>query len=260
MSEFPKKNIVVVGYPKSGTHWICRLVGELADCPILGEWGYFDQSQKKYEGLERISKFQCSKSHHIYDEIFSASSESIHKIIYVIRDPRDVVISGMHYFDFLPTTFRTFIKRLPKGTALYHMLKGFLHAFVPLKYRKKQMIKAVLKGNPNLNRWCAMSWKAHYTPYLEKNILFVSYENMLSQPLIECKKITEYLELSRTDEEILDSISKQSFTHRKAESLKKEDTKLLRKGQYGYWKNELTTAEKQLFLKTLKKEFSHFKY
>ncbi len=97
-----KKNIIIVGYPKSGTTWLSRLVAELVSCPLQGDWGFEDLNAPYKEGQNRTSEFQVFKSHHTFQEIKSASNLDIHKIIYIIRDPRDVVISGVHYFNFLP--------------------------------------------------------------------------------------------------------------------------------------------------------------
>ena len=42
------KNIIVVGYPKSGCTWATRLVAELVGCPVGGFW----QSDKKEIAVE----------------------------------------------------------------------------------------------------------------------------------------------------------------------------------------------------------------
>ena len=55
------KNIIVVGYPKSGSTWITRLTAELVGCPITGFWNQSNQNEIAREGQDRTSDFRCFK-------------------------------------------------------------------------------------------------------------------------------------------------------------------------------------------------------
>jgi hypothetical protein len=92
-------DVIIVGYPKSGNTWVTRLVAELIGCPVVGFLDYDDQPEIAREGLNRRSDYQCFKSHHQLHELCDIDTNT-KKIIYVVRDPRDVCISGAHYFHF----------------------------------------------------------------------------------------------------------------------------------------------------------------
>lgn len=246
-----KKNIVIVGYPKSGTTWLSRLVAELVSCPLQGDWGFEDLETPNKEGLERESEFQVYKSHHIFDEIENASKLEIDKIIYIVRDPRDVVISGIHYFSFLP---KLFAERRNKQK-INQVLRKTYNRLISKKEKKRQMIDTVFNGNKKMNLWLSLSWKEHFSSYLDKGILLIKYEELIDSPEIECQKILKHLEITKDIEHINISINRQSFQLRKLESIKtnnKQLKKILRSGSYGYWKNELTEKEIKLFIKNFK--------
>ncbi|WP_299313726.1 sulfotransferase domain-containing protein [uncultured Aquimarina sp.] len=248
-----KKNIVIVGFPKSGTTWASRLIAELIECPLNGDWGYENITSLYEEGEERISQYQCYKSHHTYDEIKKVSPLKIHKIIYVIRDPRDIVISGIHYFNFTISYF-PFIKLL-RIKMINHFLKKVLNKLIPKKTKKKLMNEAVLHGGKDVNYWLKTPWKEHYKKYFGKEILFVKYEDLLESPEIECNQILDYLQIESTSEHIKESINKQSFQKRKQEVSNRNNSslkKLIRNGSQGYWKKEFTDREIALFKKELK--------
>ena len=92
------KKIIVTGYPKSGNTWVCRLTAELVGCPVKGFWNSRHR-EAAVEGKNRKSEYGAYKSHHQLEELMKKGA-SDHKIIYVIRDPRDIILSGVNYFDF----------------------------------------------------------------------------------------------------------------------------------------------------------------
>jgi len=61
-----KKNIFIIGYPKSGTTWLARLLAEIIACPCKGYWGKRRTNRDEYatEGLKRKSEFRVWKGHH----------------------------------------------------------------------------------------------------------------------------------------------------------------------------------------------------
>lgn len=218
-------------------------MAELVSCPLQGDWGFDFLDALYKEGLDRSSNYSVYKSHQTYKELKNASNKKNYKIIYIIRDPRDVVVSGMNYFTFIPQYFQ--------NTSLlmrFNLMRRVVSKLVTQKEKKKEMINAVLYGNKSINHWLAKSWKSHYETYEGQEILFVKFEDLITSPEDEAHKILRYLDVQVSDDHIKESIFKQSFQYRKrTDTHKKHNKMILRKGEFGYWKEEFSEDEKNSF-------------
>lgn len=228
-------NIVVVGYPKSGTTWACRLISELLQCPFNGNWGFENKADYYLvEGENRTADFACYKAHHSYDQLASCWDLNPDKVVYVIRDPRDIIVSGTYFFDSF------FTKRLGLNTLKKYLLK----TRIGKNYLQNRMTKAILSGDQNLNEWLKRPWVEHLNDYKRRtDVLLIKYEDLLSDGITTCKQILTFLGYEISDEKISESINKQSFEKRKAQALRSAngiDLKLLRSGKEGGWHNELS--------------------
>jgi hypothetical protein len=246
------KNIVVVGYPKSGCTWITRLVAELVGCPVAGFW----KSNKReiaVEGEHRSSDVRVFKSHHTFDELGVAVHDPETRIIYVVRDPRDVAVSGANYFHFhrYPALER-FFHLLPSGDKLYkHTL---YHLVVPENYRIERMTEAVLHGSASVHQTVGISWKVHRDGYERRGVFMISYEAMLAEPEEQSCGILQYLGVQRSAAEIATAVRNQSFDVKKSEFLQKGErgrAKFMRIGKSGQWRDKLPERAKQLFARHL---------
>lgn len=253
------RKIIIVGYPKSGNTWITRLVAELINCPIKGLLYRDYVNEIAVEGLERLSKYECFKSHHQLHELNNEDINNV-KIIYVIRDPRDILLSGIFYFYKSCFLFKCFhLNKLPFKIHQNKVLMGVIKICM-----KRGMEKAIFQGNKKIHYWCRVSWKNHIIPYLNNpRILKVKYEDMLKSPLLESKRILGFIGIDKSDQSIIDAINKQSFSVAKQKFLNLNDFEkynFLRRGTSEQWKDEFSPKENLKFLKKLRFDLTMLNY
>lgn len=75
--------IIVVGWPRSGTSWSARLIINYLDGPGVEPWTHQSRGQHP----------QCFRVHEMSDEDIKSNLASGNKIMFVVRDPRDVATS-----------------------------------------------------------------------------------------------------------------------------------------------------------------------
>lgn len=254
------KNIIVAGYPKSGCTWATRLVAELVGCPVAGFW----RSGKKeiaVEGRDRISEFRCFKSHHQLHELEIDPADGENRIIYVLRDPRDIAISAANFFVFKRLGARTdrdgprWAKKLYART-LYPLL-------VRENFRLEKMTGALLEGAAEVHNWCRVSWKAHWRPYAEAGVPIVRYEDLLTQPAEEARRILQHLHLERSPEAIAEAVRNQSFARKKTELLRsglRGQARFLRVGKSQQWCEKMPLNLRARFARELGTELAAWSY
>jgi Sulfotransferase domain len=255
------KNIILVGYPKSGCTWATRLVAELVDCPVAGFWR-LDKKEIAVEGENRVSDFRCYKSHHQLAELQLPTQEVKKNVIYVLRDPRDIAISGAHHFTFHP---------FPRLARLFHgarrIKKLYQRTLYPLvatqDYRLERMTTALLHGCARVHNWCRVSWKEHWRPYQEAGVPIVRYEDLLANPEEQACRILRHLGIERTSEEIATAVHNQSFQRKKEALFRSGETgraKFLRVGKSGQWREKLPTHLQTRFAGELGDELAAWGY
>jgi len=255
------KNIIVVGYPKSGCTWVTRLVAELVGCPVAGFWRS-DKSEIAIEGENRVSDFRCYKSHHQLAELGVRPTDPETGIVYVLRDPRDIALSAANYFQF---------DRFPKFVALFRSVrrgeKFYRHTFAPLlareNYRFERMTEALLHGSPAVHNWVGVSWRDHWRPYQQAGVPIVRYEDLLAAPEDQSVRILKHLGIERTPEQIATAVRNQSFANKKEALLRMGETgraKFLRVGKSGQWRDKLPRHLQARFAKELGSELAAWNY
>lgn len=240
-----KNNVIVSGYPKSGTTWATRLVAQLLDCPVKGFWGK-DVYSIVSEGESRDSLFCCYQSHHFYDELSDQNGNEVHKIIYVIRDPRDIVVSGMYHFNFYPRIIEKMVLEHKVENSFFgRVIKMIGRKLVTKSQKINKMLETIKYGTPYI-LWCNYPWKEHVLSYLDKDVLVIKYEDLLNHSLKESKRILEFVSYQKNDNQILTDIQSQSFFTRKQEfelTGNKIKSTHLRKGKVGEWKYNLSKKQ-----------------
>ncbi len=142
-------SIYVVGYPKSGNTYTARLIGEVLQAPVTGEKNAVPIAT---EGLHRggnvtVKQLHLKLSREKIDDNFLASAVKVsfpnwqdQKVVHVIRDPRDVAVSCMFYWE-IESLERTlhYMAFAPENCPLYvhGSWKSFVEPWWKLSFNKE---------------------------------------------------------------------------------------------------------------------------
>jgi hypothetical protein len=220
-------DVFLVSYPKSGNTWTRFLIANLVypeknpDFSNINDLVPDPEAMAKRD-LERASRPRLLKSHQYFDPRYP-------KVVYIVRDPRDVVLSEYH-FD---------IKRRA----------------IPDDFPVPEFVARFVRGEVNhqSGTWFenAASW--FYTRRRDPRFLLVKYESLQSQAMDEMERIANFLGISATPERLAFAIE-QSSADRMRELEKKQahlwsstretrkDKPFVRAAKSGGWKAELSES------------------
>uniref|UniRef100_A0A8C1L849 Sulfotransferase n=1 Tax=Cyprinus carpio TaxID=7962 RepID=A0A8C1L849_CYPCA len=246
--EIQDSDVFVITYPKSGkteNHWshmlllkvqyaksICRTCDVTATINQLNServpWIELLDSRKQF--VSAPSPRICV-SHLPYKFMPVGLKQKKGKVIYVARNPKDVLVSYYHFHKYAnmletPKDFDTFFE---KGK----------------------------EGNVFGNCWFehVKSWFSHKD---EMNFLYITYEDMIKDLRSVVERITSFLARNLTSQQLNDVIEHSTFKNMKNNPqanyqqipvilLNHQLGSFLRKGTVGDWKNYFTVAQNERF-------------
>ena len=223
-------DIFIVSYPRSGNTWARFLIGNLlhpespvtfANVESIVPEIYFLPNQK----LLRMPRPRLMKSHEYFDPRYK-------RVIYFVRDPRDVAVSMYHYC----------MKRrnIPDSLAIDEFIPRFVDGEFFLDFGT---------WGEHVQSWCA-------TRKGKTGFLCIKYEEMLSQPGQELAKIAAALGIDALPEKIsravelssarqMQSLEKQQSANWKLTGVTRQDIPFVRQAKAGGWKGNLSAPAVQ---------------
>jgi|tagenome__1003787_1003787.scaffolds.fasta_scaffold20717232_2 hypothetical protein len=213
----------IVSYPKSGNTWTRFLIANLVypeKSPDFRNINYLlpDPEALSKRRLAALQRPRIIKTHQYFHPAYR-------KIIFVVRDPRDVAVS-LYYFHLKMRDYR-------EGHAMDQHVKGF-----------------VSNVNPLYGTWGenVASWLA--TRGNDTNFLLLRYEDMLESPARELQRIADFLHIEKTPAQLAAAVERSSADNmRKLERLQaldwsstkdtRQDIPFVRSAKSGDWRTEL---------------------
>ncbi len=243
-----------IGMAKSGNFWVHTLLTEVRKAakiettsyiqqdpiyPVAKKWQLSFENQadidtlmiSNHQAFSRISSIYNMPIDNMEDYAKKASLVWLHspyvarttdvlkhfeKIIYIVRDPRDITLSSSRY-EFTP-----------------YRLKHYAHS----EENEERFLNRHFLSNME-------TWINHTTAYLsrssELNIHVLYYENLLNGFDAEFKRLLTYLGLELTNEQYEHIKETVSFDH-----MKKNNSAHLKKGKSSQWIEKLSKRNKRI--------------
>jgi hypothetical protein len=214
-------DIFLVSFPKSGNTWTRFLLANLLFPDEPANWKNIDRLIPDPTGtakkvFDRIPRPRIIKSHECFDPRFQ-------KVIYIVRDPRDVVLSQFHYHRKLrkielDSPVEKFVTRFLNGQTCPHGSWG-----------------------QNIATWL-------YTSEGSPKFLLLRYEDLVADAASELEKVVRFLNLPAGPEGIRQAVERSSADRmRKMEKEQvhglfkgsRNDMSFVRAAGSGGWHSEL---------------------
>ncbi|XP_075718418.1 amine sulfotransferase-like isoform X2 [Rhinoderma darwinii] len=239
-------DVFLITYPKSGTVWTQQVLSlifneghrngtEHIDNMTRVPWIEYNINNVDFESRPSPRLFTTHLPYYLMPRDLRFR---MGKIIYVARNPKDVMVSFYHFYKMIPNIKHT----INWETLIDLYISG-----------------TVLGG----------SWFDHvrgwYTHKEDFNILFVTYEEMKKDLRSAVLKICKFVDITLDEEAIDTVVERATFNKMKddplanykfvpSEILDGSKGDFLRKGTVGDWKNKMTVAQSEMFDKVYKEK------
>ncbi|XP_062990788.1 sulfotransferase 6B1-like [Elgaria multicarinata webbii] len=240
--EAREDDVLLVSYPKSGTHWLAEVIMHLYDsrAALTSPIEFGDVSK-----LDQLNCLSCKRiiPTHLDSNMLPPTFKLKQcKAIYIVRNPKDIAVSMYHYYRENPN--------LPTVDSWSTFLDIFL------------------KGDVVCGSWFdhVLSWEKHRN---DNSTLFLFYEDMKRDLPKVVKKVSAFLGVNTNESGINEICKKSSFSEMKTNTEKENhdpnhtvcaltsNRKLIfRKGAVGDWKNNFTPKQNRMFEETFNKKMA----
>ena len=216
-------DIFLVSFPKSGNTWTRFLLANLRFPEEPATWANInrlipDPTGTAKRDFDRMTRPRIIKSHECFDPRYP-------RVIYIVRDPRDVVLSQYHY--------HRKIRKLDDESPLEQFVTRFLAG------------ETCPHGSWGQN---VATWL--YTSENSPRFLLLRYEDLVADTARELAKVVSFLQLSAGLEQIAQAVERSSADRMRQLEKKQTDKNELVKGSRkdlsfvraagsGGWRSEL---------------------
>ena len=220
--EVQDDDVFIVSYPKSGNTWVRYMLayilskGSISSLAEMNDTipDIYTASKNK---LKDVRSHRFLKSHEYFDPRYQ-------KVIYLVRDPRDVLISLYYY------------RKRWSTKSNFFTIDEFADSFV-------ESGKSATWGE-HVGSW--------YGARQDDTIIYIKYEDLIEDAKGTLKCITDHVGLQCTDDSIVEAVEAASFDKMKKREMSKDwdETKLaynkhvkfFRSGSTQQWVNKLSPS------------------
>ncbi|KAM6935435.1 sulfotransferase family 2, cytosolic sulfotransferase 3 isoform 2-T2 [Lycodopsis pacificus] len=239
-------DVFAVTYPKSGTIWMQEILplvlngGDLTPIQTVPNWDRVPWLEEKRLALvvDKLKSPRGLVTHFPYHLMPPSFHSSKAKAIYVMRNPKDIVVSSYYFHkmaEFLepPGTFDEFMEKFLKGKVLFG------------------------KWTDHVKSWRGAD--------LGHRIMYITYEEMVQDLPAAIRRISDFLGRKLSEEAIQKIAEHCSFRSMKSNNMSNfslvpkkymnsDTSPFLRKGVAGDWKNHFSPEQLARLTSVIRKE------
>ncbi|CAN8203701.1 unnamed protein product [Coccothraustes coccothraustes] len=233
--EARRDDVILAGYPKSGTNWLSQILTDLiaisqkktpgSESSVNAEEQEFPYLEigdaEKYERMSKLPSPRFMVTHLHPENLPKSIFQNNAKILVLVRNPKDTAVSYYHFCNNLPV--------MPSFASWDEYFADFMNG--------------------------KLAWGSYFDHLVEWNkyidnerIMTISYEELKEDPILGMKKIASFFGFSLCEEDFSRIAKKTSFKAMKEKSSEthgKFGDILFRKGVIGNWRDVFSKAQNE---------------